>query len=356
MDERLSENGNKLIQYMGKVIFDYSLTKVCPDPWTDHDIDCFLSSNGLSLYFATIDKGLGVEEIEIGKKLPNIILYHKEMNSFYYYMVLSKGKISSDSIPYIKNKEKDQIKLSKECSSVKEIIAVSSSLISKYHIIDQSNSERYDLVYKLYLAEYEFYDLLGNADQTTLRETLRKIVYYIRSLNDIGSNDGYFSFLWRSVEREIFKREGRILTSKEKINVDREIATASSFEDQMDIVLKYILNYINGVELPSFKSYNKAIQRIKDYVKNNCNVQDISLKSISKKMKLSENYLSRLFKKTEGISFSCYVKKVRLEKAKELLQSGQYNVNEVSRMVGIKYPSYFSRIYKEYYGSSPEEE
>ena len=50
------------------------------------------------------------------------------------------------------------------------------------------------------------------------------------------------------------------------------------------------------------------------------------------------------------------MKQVKLHKAKELLQTTDLNVSEVSYEIGIGNPFYFSRIYKEMFGVSPKEE
>lgn len=65
---------------------------------------------------------------------------------------------------------------------------------------------------------------------------------------------------------------------------------------------------------------------------------------------------SMFFKKVKSITNrSPYelLKEYRLQRASELLQSGEYNINEICTMVGFKDRSHFSRLFKDKYGIAP---
>jgi two-component system response regulator YesN len=55
----------------------------------------------------------------------------------------------------------------------------------------------------------------------------------------------------------------------------------------------------------------------------------------------------------EGISFSAYLKKVRIEKAKQLLLTTNMKVFEVSNAVGFSHAKYFGHVFKEVVGQTP---
>lgn len=54
-----------------------------------------------------------------------------------------------------------------------------------------------------------------------------------------------------------------------------------------------------------------------------------------------------------GLSVNEYIRVVRLNKAKEFLSTGLYNVGEVAYMVGFSDPKYFSTCFKKQFGVSP---
>lgn len=82
---------------------------------------------------------------------------------------------------------------------------------------------------------------------------------------------------------------------------------------------------------------------------------NISLKTIAVEIYISPNYLGSIFKKNTGLSFNDYLCRVRMEKARELLQSPKNNVSCVARKVGIPNTSYFCILFKNAYGVAPGE-
>ena len=66
-------------------------------------------------------------------------------------------------------------------------------------------------------------------------------------------------------------------------------------------------------------------------------------------------YLSRLFKQETGTAFSAYVTQIRIEKAVELLKSGNYKIYEVSEMTGYQTVQYFSKAFKKVTGKNPKD-
>ncbi|MNC35613.1 HTH-type transcriptional regulator YesS [compost metagenome] len=83
--------------------------------------------------------------------------------------------------------------------------------------------------------------------------------------------------------------------------------------------------------------------------------EDITLELLASQLYISKNYLNQLFKKVTGETFTNYVIRVRIEKAKTLLQGGSYLIYEVSEMVGYQNVPYFSTLFKKYCGVSPSE-
>ena len=94
--------------------------------------------------------------------------------------------------------------------------------------------------------------------------------------------------------------------------------------------------------------------KAKEFIWSNYN-QEISLKRLAEAMAVSPYYLSRLFRKEMGISFSEYLKAVRISIAKKLLKETTANVLEVCLEVGYQDPSYFSRVFKEKEGVNPSD-
>ena len=68
---------------------------------------------------------------------------------------------------------------------------------------------------------------------------------------------------------------------------------------------------------------------------------------------ISENYLSRLVKKSTGRSVGAWIDIVRIQRAKHLLATSALSVIDVAAAVGIEDQSYFSRLFKKETGMTP---
>lgn len=70
----------------------------------------------------------------------------------------------------------------------------------------------------------------------------------------------------------------------------------------------------------------------------------------------SKYYLCRTFKEITGFTVIQYVNNLKCQYARNLLLSGQHNVNESAAMSGFSNDSYFSKTYKAVFGKLPSEE
>lgn len=99
------------------------------------------------------------------------------------------------------------------------------------------------------------------------------------------------------------------------------------------------------------KSQMRTLQ-INEYIMNNYN-QPISLKSLADTLYLSEGYLSRYFKKIYNMSFSAYLRQVRLSHAMSELLYTDKAILQIALDNGFSSISFFNKVFKEEYGKSP---
>ena len=80
-----------------------------------------------------------------------------------------------------------------------------------------------------------------------------------------------------------------------------------------------------------------------------------SIMTIAKRVGLNQNTLQDGFNHLYKKSVNQYIKDVRLEKAKELMERSNLNITEITYKIGVNSRSYFSKIFKEKYGISPKQ-
>ena len=91
---------------------------------------------------------------------------------------------------------------------------------------------------------------------------------------------------------------------------------------------------------------------VQDHLESNFNL-DVSRSSAGKALHLHPATLSRLVRKMTGCGFSEYLSRLRLERARNLLEETSLTVDEIADQCGYRYTSYFIRKFREYYSESP---
>lgn len=171
----------------------------------------------------------------------------------------------------------------------------------------------------------------ARADERTIREA------YIRLTEIIGTRIPY-------AHRPRLHKEDR--------SPYEAVLSADTWEDMHRIVFAYASQCCrNDHRSPDQRSYaDMAVEMIQRYY-----AEDISLQSVACQINVNPSYLSRIFKQEKGENFVAYLTRIRLERAKSLLESGRYKVYEVADKVGYHNYTYFSKIFKKVVGVSPEE-
>ena len=102
---------------------------------------------------------------------------------------------------------------------------------------------------------------------------------------------------------------------------------------------------------------NKCISapQIQRVVQEYCFSPDFSIALLADHFQVSIAYMSLQFKKEMGENFLDYVWKLRLEKAKRLLQESDLSIDEISAAVGYANTSSFRRKFKQETGISPSQ-
>jgi two-component system response regulator YesN len=79
----------------------------------------------------------------------------------------------------------------------------------------------------------------------------------------------------------------------------------------------------------------------------------VSLAELAERLNLSPHRLSHLFRDEMAMSFSQYLKQVRIEKARELLETTFLTIKEIRLKIGVNDKSRFARDFKEAFGVTP---
>lgn len=98
--------------------------------------------------------------------------------------------------------------------------------------------------------------------------------------------------------------------------------------------------------------YSPIIRDVLNYISINY-TQNISLHELSDTNHISEEYLSRLFKKELGVTLTTYIGNLRTKKPAELLKTSKLSIAEIAMYVGYSDSNYFVKVFKKRYGMTP---
>lgn len=104
----------------------------------------------------------------------------------------------------------------------------------------------------------------------------------------------------------------------------------------------------------SKKTYCRTVEESLALIEAKYN-ENLSLEEICAEVAVSKSYFCYLFKRETGMSVWNYLTVVRLQHAKELLESTDLKSYEIAFKVGYDNPSYFSKLFKKYENMTPNE-
>lgn len=94
----------------------------------------------------------------------------------------------------------------------------------------------------------------------------------------------------------------------------------------------------------------KALQWIEEHF-----CEQIGLAQVAEALFVTPNYLSSQFHQSVGTPFTQYITELRMERARQLLESGRFTIKEVSLQVGYRSSRHFSKVFKLTFGFSPSQ-
>ena len=121
---------------------------------------------------------------------------------------------------------------------------------------------------------------------------------------------------------------------------------------QQKITMKECTRHLNGLKSVYEFCMQEQIEVAAAYFNENYNTK-ISIDAYAESLHVSTNWFIHNFRQYMGMSPAQYVLSLRMVNAQSLLEHTNYNVKEISEIVGYDNPLYFSRVFKKEIGQSP---
>ena len=175
--------------------------------------------------------------------------------------------------------------------------------------------------------------------------------FFEKSLSYYSKEPLYFNGLVVKIKRKKmnllirdFMSEAQHKTSSQAMVLE-SIATLLTHELIRNIVA------FESCEIPL--SENMLINEVVKFM-NISYEKEITVDDLAKRLNLSKSHFTKLFTDSMQVSPMVYLRTIRLQNAKKMLQSKELSVTEVARQCGFNSTSYFTKLFREKYKQTPK--
>ena len=105
-------------------------------------------------------------------------------------------------------------------------------------------------------------------------------------------------------------------------------------------------------EKPLIRQKSEYIRYAMEYMQNN--YSSIHVSDVAQYLGIDRSYFSTIFKESRGISPNEYLLQVRMKQSSRMLQDLDISVQEIGRYVGYEDSLTFSKAFKRFFGVSPK--
>lgn len=135
----------------------------------------------------------------------------------------------------------------------------------------------------------------------------------------------------------------------------RKADTAPTIETISALHRQMVFDFTNRMRrLKTRQVFSKPIRQCLDYIYENLHMP-ISLRDLANFVGLCPTYLSALFKKQVGATISVYIRGLRIDAAKNMLQYSEYTPIEIGNYLNFCSHSHFINVFRQETGMTPRQ-
>ena len=157
------------------------------------------------------------------------------------------------------------------------------------------------------------------------------------------------------MKRYGISKANRIFTKCETLIPFWQESISRAEESNIDIVSEAALLYAFSRLSGNTGEKEDAVAMAIAFLEENFNDTELSLADASEELGYNPKYLSHIFKEKMGMSFTEYLRMLRIKQAILLFDHGIDAVKNVAILSGFSDPLYFSSVFKKQVGVSPKE-
>lgn len=147
------------------------------------------------------------------------------------------------------------------------------------------------------------------------------------------------------------------LASVERSFFGTRVLVSEQFEAMRQLLTLFAQHLGESAERAGIRSLSgepSAVRKAKEFLREHLS-ESVTLAQVARAAHLSPYHFCRLFHGTTGMTFTDYVARARVEKAKALLRESSARVGEVAFATGFGSLSQFNSVFRKWAGASPSD-
>lgn len=229
-----------------------------------------------------------------------------------------------------------------------------------YNEVKEKNYMNLDFARPIVIRAHDVINKLMAATQKNQREEWRFLLdSFLATLREISPLSKlmlskFFTQAMLIINPAVFSVNSENLKSfiLDKGRFEEQISKMDTFEQTKDYLMGFLEAISSNTMNKSGNTDAEVTHRVIKIIEERYS-EELDLKCISQVIHLTPYYIGSIFKKNTGKTFNQYLCDYRIDRAKEILQTGKVNISRLSEAVGIKNTSYFCSLFKNRFGISP---
>ena len=165
-------------------------------------------------------------------------------------------------------------------------------------------------------------------------------------------SDMYVKFVFSGIMKELLDQMEGLDEKMLSKRVDR-LYRCRNLNDVIAIVEEVLQEYEHCIQEQE-DGFRSEVTTVKGYIYHHYKEKDLGAETLSAMVFLSPGYLSAVFKEETGMTLNRFIREVRMNKAKELLETTNMKISQIAKEVGFSNNSYFCRSFREFFGDTPK--
>jgi two-component system response regulator YesN len=220
--------------------------------------------------------------------------------------------------------------------------------------INKAQKFREDIVLEVMIDSLILSIKLNN--KTGIEDTLKQIEAAIKgALPDKNRSDLYLQQIIIAICNALKASELEETLYALRNQIIAEVAAAKTLGKVMELLKNYCYKAAGEIEMQKNIGGKKQALLAMDFIEKNYADTELNLNIICSYLNISASRFSTIFKNTTGETFMEVLIRIRMQKAKELLENTDLKNYEIAEKVGFSDPHYFSIVFKKMTGKTPSE-